>query len=126
MAIDTNLYFAWVNATDSTFLDSYARNDETILGFVFEQLEGEFATLQITVKPQGEGISLLGASRKQWAWFSYSQGTDIIPKFFGRLDAVGTVNSDDGPAVVLSLVAEPQDYLNQKKTVADGLRVLRP
>lgn len=122
MAIDIHLYFAWVDPTDTTYSATFARNDETTLGFSFEHREGEFATLQLTVN--GSGVSYLSALRKTWGWFSYRLDTELIPVCFCRLDAVQAVNSDDGPVSVLNFIAEPIDYLNQKKTVADALRVL--
>lgn len=122
MAQDVDLFFAWVNSNDLTFSDLFARNDETILGYRLEQREGEFATLSLDVV--STGVALLSVSRKQWGWFSYRIGTDIIPRFFGRLNAVQTIDSDSGPVVTIELVAEPIDYILQKQTVADALRVL--
>lgn len=123
MALSLDLYFAWVNSTDDTYIEDYARNDETVLGYRLEQREGEFATLFLDIKA-AQGISLLSALRKQWGWFSYRLDTDLVPRFFGRLVGIQTVNSDSGNVVTIQLVAEPIDYTNQKKAVADSKRVL--
>lgn len=123
MALDLDLYFAWVNSTDNTYSGAFARNDETVLGYRLEQKEGEFATLSLDVKAQ-QGIALLSALRKQWGWFSYRNGTELVPRFFGRLIGIQTVSTDSGDVVTIQLVAEPIDYANQKKAVADSKRVL--
>lgn len=123
MALSLDFYFAWVNPTDSAYIEDYARNDETVLGYRFEQREGEFATLFLDIKA-AQGIALLSALRKQWGWFSYRLDTDLVPRFFGRLIGIQTVNSDSGNVVTIQLVAEPIDYTNQKKAVADSKRVL--
>lgn len=123
MALDLDLYFAWVNSTDISYSDTFARNDETVLAYRFEQKEGEFATLSVDVKVQ-QGIALLSAGRKQWGWFSYRNGTDLIPRFFGRAIGIQTVSTDNGDIVTINLIAEPIDYANQKKAVADSKRIL--
>lgn len=123
MAIDFRPFFAWVNSSDLAFSEAFVRNDETVLGYHLGQKEGEFATLELTIKSP-TGIALLSAARKQWGWFSYASGTDIIPRFFGRLIGVQTVNSDDGPIAILNFTAEPVDFIDQKKTIANGRRNL--
>lgn len=125
MARNSHWYFAWVDAPGTSgpeFDPAYARDDEIVLGFTVAQQEGEFATLELTIK--GRGASLLLASRKQWGWLSEQVGTDVVPHFFGRLVGVQAVRSEDGPVAVLSFTAAPADYDTQKATLADTLRVL--
>lgn len=120
--MDVTTYFAWVTSGDLTFDPAFARTDERLLSYRLEQREGEFATLTVQVVGTGAGRLTVGA--KQWGWLSRRLGTELVPRFFGRLDAVETINSDDVKVVVLHLVAEPIDYAEQKKAIANSLRVL--
>jgi hypothetical protein len=121
-------YFAWVDETETTFVDDHVRVDEEILKAVVSHSEGDFATLTIEiVNPR---IGLLAAGRKQWAWFSYGP-TDadevtetegvVKPLFFGRLVAIP--NDLDSETVTLTFLARPLDFAEQKAAVAETMRV---
>src|SRR4051812_28000245 len=84
-------YFAWVDQDDSTF--DTARHlvvDEDIFDFTIKHDEGQFCTLDLTIR--NPRIGLLSGGRKLAAWFSYRKqdGVTIVPLFFGVLTGVPT------------------------------------
>jgi hypothetical protein len=113
-------YFAWVDKTDTTWDEDFAREDEAIFGLVLEQEEGEFAALDIDlINPR---IGLLAPSRKQWAWLTYrKQDNTLVPLFFGRL--VGIPQEMQDNVVRLAFVARPVDFEDQKEALAETLKV---
>ncbi len=108
-------YWAWVDATETTFTTGHVREDEAIFGFTVEQAEGEFASLSLEIR--NPRIGLLAPARKVWGWLSWDNGSEIVPLFFGRLVAV----PDDIhlEVVTLSFTARPADYVTRKAAVAD-------
>jgi hypothetical protein len=71
-------YFAWVNS--GTAFNPLVHNvqDEVITAVHVEQAEGEFASLDITVK--NPKIGLLSVGRMVWAWLSWRDaGRHIAP-----------------------------------------------
>lgn len=109
-------YFAWVNPDQTTWNDAYKRHDEDVYSFEIEQSEGDFATLNVSIR--NPHIGLLNATRKIWAWFSDDNG----PLFFGRI--VGIPSDILGELVTVNFVARPADYYERKRVHADTLRVL--
>jgi len=118
-------YFAWIDATETTFTSGHMRWDESIYSFSCEQNEGDPASLTITVKrPRnvtGDPVGLLGPGRKIWCWFSLDCGPSLF-KFRGRL--VGIPTSIFQELVTLEFIARPFDVVAQKEALAATLRVL--
>jgi hypothetical protein len=118
-------YFAWVDASETTFGPEHMRWDEEIFSFTLKQDEGDPASLTVVVRrpvnAAGDAIGLLGPGRKIWAWFALDCGPALI-KFRGRL--VGIPTSIFEELVTLEFVARPVDVVAQKEAVANTLRVL--
>jgi hypothetical protein len=118
-------YFAWVDASETTFTVGHMRWDESVFSFTLAQDEGDPANLTVVVRrprnEAGDPIGLLGPGRKIWAWFALDCGPALI-KFRGRL--VGIPTSIFEELVTLEFVARPVDVVAQKEALADTLRVL--
>jgi hypothetical protein len=118
-------YFAWIDASETTFTPAHLRWDEQIFSFTLQQDEGDPASLTVVVRrPRnvaGDPIGLLGPGRKIWAWFALDCGPDLI-RFRGRL--VGVPTSIFEELVTLEFIARPLDLVTQKTALADSLRVL--
>jgi len=118
-------YFAWVDASETTFGSEHMRWDEAVFSFELKQEEGDPASLTAVVRrPRNEAggaIGLLGPGRKIWVWFALDCGPDLI-KFRGRLVGIPTSIFED--LVTLEFVARPFDVVAQKEALADTLRVL--
>jgi len=102
-------FFAWADESEAFDPVTHSRFDDDIFDFEIAQNEGDFATLAITI--QNPRIGLLAPGRQIWAWFSWSDGTDVIPLFFGRL--VGLPDNIDGESVALNFIARPSDFANR-------------
>lgn len=114
------IYFAWVDATDTTFLEAFEREDAQVFSFSVEQAEGDFAALTLDIiNPR---VGLLAPLRKRWAWLAYDDGTTVTPLFFGRL--VGAPEGSTGEILTLTFIARPPQFVALKEAVAEGLRVL--
>jgi hypothetical protein len=118
-------YFAWIDASETTFTSAHLRWDEQVFSFDLKQDEGDPASLTAVVRrpvnAAGERIGLLGPGRKIWCWFALDCGPALL-KFRGRL--VGIPTSIFEELVTLEFVARPIDVVAQKAAVADSLRVL--
>jgi hypothetical protein len=118
-------YFAWIDASETTFGPEHLRWDEAVFSFELKQEEGDPASLTAKVqRPRnvsGDPIGLLGPGRKIWAWFALDCGPALI-KFRGRLVGIPTSLFED--LVTLEFVAKPIDVVAQKAALADTLRVL--
>ena len=118
-------YFAWIEASETTFEPGHMRWDENVFSFTLAQEEGDPASLTIVVRrPRNEGgdpIGLLGPDRKIWCWFALDCGPDLV-RFRGRL--VGVPTSIFEELVTLEFVARPFDVVAQKEALAETLRVL--
>jgi hypothetical protein len=118
-------YFAWIDASETTFGPEHLRWDESVFSFTLAQEEGDPATLTMVVRrprnTAGDPIGLLGPGRKIWCWFAFDCGPDLI-RFRGRL--VGVPTSIFEELVTLEFVARPVDVVAQKQALADTLRVL--
>lgn len=113
-------YFAWVEPNEVFNTSVHNREDEKIIRFKIEQMEGEFATLSIDIK--NPRIGLLNAGRKLWAYLSYDNGTDIVPLFFGRV--IGIPSNIHRQVVTLDFVARPSNFGVQKDILAAQMREL--
>jgi hypothetical protein len=118
-------YFAWIDASETTFGSEHMRWDEQVFSFTLKQDAGDPASLTAVVRRprnvDGEAIGLLGPGRKIWAWFALDCGPALI-KFRGRL--VGIPTSIFEELVTLEFVARPIDVVAQKEALAETLRVL--
>src|SRR5580765_4069288 len=118
-------YFAWVDASETTFVSGHMRWDESVFSFSCEQSEGDPASLTVVVRRprnvSGNPIGLLGPGRKIWAWFAIDCGSSLF-KFRGRL--VGVPTSIFEELVTLEFIARPFDVVAQKEALAATLRVL--
>jgi hypothetical protein len=118
-------YFAWIDASETTFGPEHMRWDEAVFSFELKQDEGDPASMTIVVRRprnvDGDPIGLLGPGRKIWAWFALDCGPALI-KFRGRLVGIPTSIFED--LVTLEFVARPVDVVTQKEALADTLRVL--
>jgi hypothetical protein len=112
-------YFAWADATETTFGSQHQIEDEDVFSFRVEHAEGEFASLSVEIK--NPRIGLLAPTRKTWAWLSWNNGIEVIPLFFGRL--VGVPSDLHQQIVTLQFTARPADYTVQKQVLADTLKV---
>src|SRR4249919_1882400 len=118
-------YFAWIDATETTFGSEHLRWDEQVFSFTLKQDEGDPASMTIVVRRpvnvDGDAIGLLGPGRKIWVWFALDCGPALI-KLRGRL--VGVPTSIFEELVTLEFVARPIDLVAQKEALAETLRVL--
>ena len=114
------LNFAWVDASETTFDPvDHAREDERVYSYEFEHVEGDFASLKITIKNPRVGLLALG--RKTWLWFSKLHEGVQTPLFFGRL--IGIPDNIFQDTIELEFTARPADYADQKVALADTLKV---
>jgi len=118
-------YFAWIDASETTFGPEHMRWDEAVFEFILSQQEGDPASLTAKVRrpvnEAGSVIGLLGPGRKIWCWFAFDCGPALV-KFRGRL--VGIPTSIFEELVTLEFVARPFDVVAQKEALAETLRVL--
>lgn len=112
-------YLALVDATDTTFLPEFARQDEHVADFSVSQQEADFAGLTITIKKPS--LRLLDPARPQWVWLSADDEGTIIPLFHGRVVAIPA--NIQREMVVLDFTARPVDFEDQKRALAATLRV---
>jgi hypothetical protein len=114
-------YFAWVEATDTTFSSDFAREDEDVFEFEVEHSEGDFPTAKLLIR--NPRVGLLEPGRKQWAWIARDFGDTAgpIPLFFGRI--TGQPISLGQSVIEVALRARPGDLAEQKEAVAAPLRV---
>jgi hypothetical protein len=112
-------YFAWVDSSDTTF-DPTRHNvyDENIFSFKGTHTEGQVCALQIEI--QTPRIGILAAGRKQWAWFSWFNGSEIEPVFFGKLE--GVPSDPQADTVTLLFVARALDDAARKQALAETLK----
>ena len=118
-------YFAWIDASETTFGPEHMRWDEAVFSFTLSQEEGDPASLTAVVRrpvnEAGAMVGLLCPGRKIWVWFALDCGAGLI-RFRGRL--VGIPTSIFEELVTLEFVARPVDVVVQKEALADTLRVL--
>jgi len=98
----------------------HAVEDEGIAELTITQQEGEFASLQITIRNPFQG--LLAGGRMQWCWLSWHDGAALVPLFCGRL--TGVPKSIAGETVQLTFTARPIGYETLRDDLAAELKVL--
>lgn len=99
---------------------AHRRNDEEFFSFEILHREGECATLKLRLK--NPKIGLLAPGRKQWCWFSYDTGSELVPLLHGRLVAVPA--GTRGEVAELEFTAKPVDFDSQKAALAATKRSL--
>jgi hypothetical protein len=112
-------FFAWCDEAD-VFGPDLAREDEDIFAIALGNAEGNFGSLSVDII--NRRIGYLGPGLHQWCWYSWFDGTSIVPLFHGRLLALP--DNTQGETVRLMFVAKPSDYLEQKAALAATLREL--
>ena len=119
MPVAGPFYFAWVEPDETTFDETHHRMDEHIFSATRTLAEGEKPLLEIEI--QNPHVGILSPSRKYWAWFSWDNGDEIVPLFFGRV--VGSPIEIFEEVIQLQLVADPIDYKQRLQVVAETLKV---
>ena len=118
-----SFYFAWVEPTNTNFLQAFARNDEQIVGFEVSHAEGDFPSATLDLR--NPRVGLLNPGRKQWAWLSWdgdnASSAGAEPLFFGRL--VGVPSDIQENIVRLTFIGRPSDYDAQKRALAAAIKV---
>jgi len=113
-------HFAWIPAPVAYNSTVHAVEDEAIISLSVTQSEGDFAGLQIEVINPFYG--LLAATRYQWCWLSWHDGSAYHPLFCGRL--VAFPESIDGEVVRLLFSAKPPGFDAVKAAYAETLKAL--
>jgi hypothetical protein len=117
----SEFYFAWVDASETTFGPEHEREDEEVFGFTISHDEGRFPGLVIQIiNPR---VGLLAPGRQLWAWLAWKgDSTDgAEPLFFGRL--VGIPQDMQEEIIALEFIARPQNVESQVLALAETLRV---
>lgn len=111
-------YLAWV--TPGTAFDPAVHNvmDEYVFSVTRLLKEGEKPTLELVIR--NPHIGLLNSARKQWAWVSRFNGTEIVPFFYGRLLAAPKEIFKE--VMTINLVARPSDYNAQRQKLAEAIK----
>ena len=112
-------YFHYVSDETVAFSSDCYTLDEAIFSFTIQHDEGQIPTLEIEIA--NPGVGLLSASRKQWAWFSYWNGSAVVPIHLGRLDGIP---SDLFRQVIkVKFRSRSSSYLSRKQALAETLKV---
>lgn len=116
-----DFFFAWVAHGHTVFGVSHHVKDEDIVAFRVLHQEGGIPELTMQVRnPQ---VGFLSPGRNQWAWFSgVLENNSVEALFHGRI--VGVPEELIGELVQIKLLAIPEDYEQQRESVAAGLRQL--
>ena len=113
-------YFAWAEASETSFGAEHERFDEDVFSLSLSQQEGEFAALTVDLRNPRTG--LLAAGRRRWAWLAWDGGdtAGTVPLFFGRL--VGLPTELSGELVTLEFLARPADWTAAQAAVGETLK----
>jgi hypothetical protein len=114
------IFFAWINETDTFDASVHDRMDEWVFSFRQSQQEGDFAGFSATIR--NPRIGLLNPSRKRWAYLSIFDGSVVRAICKGRLIGVPTNLFDT--LVQLDFTARPSNFVAQKTTLANTMKVL--
>ncbi|MDG4903220.1 hypothetical protein P9279_22170 [Mesorhizobium sp. WSM4962] len=115
-------FFAFVDSADVVFGPEHEVEDLLVVQYKLAQQEGEFATLDLTVK--NPRIGLLASGRKQWLLMSWrddanpTAGAQLM--FRGRL--IGIPTDLLGNQVTLQFDAKPPGYDATKQALAATLK----
>jgi hypothetical protein len=114
-------YFAWVNSTDTTFSQTFARNDENVVSCRIRGEENHFPEATIVIK--NPRIGLMNPSRKLWCWVSRTpdDALEATPLFFGVLDSIP--DNIFAETVTLKFLAKSPDVIALRQATAETLKV---
>jgi hypothetical protein len=111
------VYFAWVDADETTFGPEHVRYDDYIFTLNLHLEEGQLPTATLTMKNPG---ALLATGRKRWVWIAFLIDGEVVPKFFGSVVAIPSgINQRK---VEVHFIAKPLDYLARKQAAANALK----
>lgn len=115
------LYFAWVDASETTFGPQHEVTDEQVFRLTIRHEEGDFAHAEVEIA--NPRVGLLGPARKRWAWISFdTEATPgVVPLLFGRL--LGLPQRLAGETVTLEFLARPADFDARRDAAAAALKV---
>lgn len=119
MPIAGPFYLAMVAKTETTFNSSHHRMDEYVFSAKRILLEGEKPKLELVI--ENPRVGLLSAMRKQWCWFSWYDGSSVVPLFFGRI--VGVPANVESETLTVTFIAWPANYKKQLQNVAEPLKI---
>jgi hypothetical protein len=106
---------------DSTvgFSSDCTTEDEAIFSFRLRHDEGQIPVLEMEIK--NPGVGMLSTGRKQWLWFSWWNGSSVVPLFFGRL--VGIPSGLRAQVLRVQFIARAVNYIALKQSVAETLKI---
>lgn len=111
------VYFAWVDADETSFGPEHIRYDDYIFTLNIHLAEGQLPTATATMKNPG---ALLATGRKRWVWIAFLIDGVVVPKFFGSVVAIPSgINQR---IVEVHFIAKPLDYLARKQAAAEPLK----
>jgi hypothetical protein len=112
------VYFAWVDADETSFGPEHVRYDDYITKLNIHLEEGSLPTATLTMKNPG---ALLASGRKRWCWIAFLVNGEVVPKFFGSVVAIPS--KINARLVEVRFIAKPLDYLARKQAAAEPLKV---
>lgn len=115
-----DFYFAWVADGNTTFGVEHQVQDEDVVGFRVTHNEALVPGAVLVIR--NPRVGLLNEDRMQWAWISHRKKNNTVEAVFhGRLV---TMPADIvGELVTIEFTARPEDYEEQKKALAETLKV---
>lgn len=108
-----------VDKTETTFGSGHHRMDEYVFSARRILAEGEKPKLELIIENPRAG--LLSPLRKQWCWFAWDNGTEIVPLFFGKI--VGMPTDMESETITVTFIAWPADYKKQLQRVAEPMKI---
>jgi hypothetical protein len=112
-------YASWVADSTVAFSSACYTMDDDVFGFELLHEEGKIPTLSMIIK--NPNVGLLSSGRKQWLWFSWWNGSAVVPLFFGRL--VGIPSDLFAQTLKIQLIARAPAYVSLKQILAESLKV---
>lgn len=108
-----------VDETETTFGSEHHRMDEYVFSARRILSEGEKPKLELEI--ENPHVGLLSALRKQWCWFAWDNGSEIVPLFFGRV--LGVPNDVQAETITVTFISWPSNYVKQLQRVAETMKV---
>lgn len=111
-------YFAWADATETSFTSHMLVRDEELARFTITHEESKTPELSITIR--NPRVGLLAPSRKRWAWLSWVNNDIVTPLFFGQLSGI----PDDmfADAITLKFIARSLTYISDLQVAVEPLK----
>lgn len=113
-------FFALTDETETVFGYEHERMDFYIFDFKITGSEDDFDHLSIEIKHPG--LAFIAPGQPRWCWFAFDNGTEVIPRFRGKLVAIPSNLQD--LTITLEFVATPVDFDDQKKAISDALKAV--